>query len=577
MAKVESKLYIMWILGAMMDSNNNSNTSENLEDDSFDVNIQPDVSALRMFKSMSFTPWYALGEFVDNSLTSAMKFHNELVAVNGPDYKVRIQIDFSSETNDLVIKDNAAGISRVEMQRALRMGKAPQDISVGLSRHGVGMKAAAFWWGARLEIKTYPIGELHGWMATLDVSDEGDMQGTVKVKPIPSRGFPGSEIRIKGLWQKIPARKTKHAIRAYLPSIYRSFLGGGAGGDQIGCVLEYEGTELRYENPPLLTAPYWPNKDGALEGATPRLWRNNFQRTLSTGKRITGWYGILETMSRDKAGFFLHYRGKGIAGVVPVNLGDTSTSHESEGAKDAIARSSYKPRRFFGDAGSYTDQSFIGEFDVSDFGKTISTDKPLWSDDEEAEFQEALLEEMTFEHDGNFLKMARNYRRNRVARETQQEIAASREEEVRRVEAGLRGVVEHREVSEHDSQDYEAPPVLEAPIDVEQLGADGPMQYKIEDRDDHQHTFQLEFISDRSADFIGVYEDRSVLTHIVRVNSAHPMLDDIPMDAKAHILLERLAFALASAEVFLTMVNKQKVRESMNEHLSLIGTRTPND
>lgn len=560
-----------------MNENKESNASENLEEDSFDVDIQPDVSALRMFKSMSFTPWYALGEFVDNSLTSAMKFHDELIATNGPDYKVRIQIDFSSESKDLVIKDNAAGISRTEMQRALRMGKAPQDISVGLSRHGVGMKAAAFWWGARLEIKTYPIGEANGWMATLDVSDEADMQGTVKVTPIPGRGFPGSEIRIKGLWQKIPTRKTKHAIRAYLPSIYRSFLGGGAGGDQIGCVLEYEGDELRYENPQLLTAPYWPSKDGPLEGAKPRLWRNDFNKTLSTGKQITGWYGILETMGRDKSGFFLHYRGKGIAGVVPINTGDASSAHEAEGAKDAIARSSYKPRRIFGDAGLYPDQSFIGEFDVSDFGKTISTDKPLWSDDEEAEFVDALYEEMTPDTDAHFLRMARNYRRNRVARETQQEIVATREQEIRRVEAVLSGVVEHREVSENETQNYDAPPALESPVDVEQVGADGPMQYRIEDRDEHQHTFKLEFVSDRSADFIGVYEDRGGLSHTVRVNGVHPMLDDIPIDAKTHLLLERLAFALASAEVFLSMPNKQRVRESMNEHLRLMGTRVHND
>ncbi|WP_138275909.1 ATP-binding protein [Rhodoluna limnophila] len=546
-------------------------------DDSFDVNIQPDVSALRMFKSMSFTPWYALGEFVDNSLTSAMKFQEELLAINGPDYKVRIQIDFSPETNDLVIKDNAAGISRQEMQRALRMGKAPQDISVGLSRHGVGMKAAAFWWGARLEIKTYPLGEPHGWLAILDVSEDGEMQGTVTVKPIPSRGFPGSEIRIKGLWQKIPAKKTKHAIRAYLPSIYRSFLGGGAGGEQIGCVLVYEGTELRYENPALLTAPFWPTKDGQLEGAEPRLWKHTFDKTLSTGKRVTGWYGILETMGRDKSGFFLHYRGKGIAGVVPVAPLDSRSGHEAEGAKDAIARSSYKPRRIFGDAGLYPDQSFIGEFDVSDFGKTISTDSPLWSPDEEEEFVEALFLEMTEDDNNNFLKMAKNYRRRGVARETQREIAAAREQEIRRVQESMSGVVEHREVSENESQHYEAPPSLETPVGVEQVDEGGPTKYTIQDRDDHDHTFNLEFVSDRSADFISVYEDRGGLSHTVRVNSSHPMLDGIPLDAKTLLLLERIAFALASAEVFLTMMNKQRVRETMNEHLRLIGTKEFND
>lgn len=547
-------------------------------EDSFEVNIQPDVSALRMFKSMSFTPWYALGEFVDNSLTSAMKYQDDLVAMNGPDYKVRIQIDFSSETNDLVIKDNAAGISRSEMMnRALRTGKAPQDISVGLSRHGVGMKAAAFWWGSRLEIKTYPIGEPHGWLAVIDVSDEEEMQAMVSVKPIPSRGFPGSEIRIKGLWQKIPARKTKHAIKAYLPSIYRSFLGGGAGVEQIGCVLEYEGAELRYENPPLLKAPFWPTKDGQLEGAEPRLWKNTFKKSLSTGKTITGWYGILETMGRDKSGFFLHYRGKGIAGVVPVTPLDGRDGHEAEGAKDAIARSSYKPRRIFGDAGLYPDQSFVGEFDVSDFGKTLTTDKPIWSDDEEDEFVEALFLEMTHDETNNFLKMAKNYRRRGVAKEIQREIAAAREDEVRRVQESMSGKVEHREVSDNDPQNYLQPPKLELPVGVDHDAGIGQSKYSIKDRDEHDHSFNLEFVSDRSADFISVYEDRDGLSHTVRVNGSHPMMDGIPLDTKTHLLLERIAFALASAEVFLTMMHKQRIRETMNDHLRLIGTKGLND
>lgn len=548
-------------------------------DDSFDVNIQPDVSALRMFRSMSFTPWYALGEFVDNSITSAMKNRDALVAVNGPDYRVRIQIDFPDATNDLVIKDNAAGISREEMQRALRMGKAPQDISVGLSRHGVGMKAAAFWWGARLEIKTYPLGEPHGWHTVVDVSNEGDIDASVRVTPIPSRGFPGTEVRVAGLWQNTPVGRTKGAIKAYLPSIYRAFLGGGTGAVEIGCTLEYEGVPLRYENPPLLDAPYWPTKEGPADGAPNGLWRREFETTLSTGKKVSGWYGILATLSRDKSGFFLHYRGKGIAGVVPViPTDDGRGGHEAEGAKDAIARASYKPRKIFGDGGSYPDQSFVGEFDVSDFGKTISTDAPLWSPDEEFEFVDALYEEMVSEDNRQFIRMAKNYRRNLAARETRREIDLKNVQERDRIETALNDSVEHVEVTDLPLTNYDPPPAPGLPTDPSVEPAEAHAQtVTINDRDGHRHVFTIEFIADRSADFIGLFEEGGGLAHTVQINRAHPALDDIPEDTKTHLLLQRIAVSLASAEVFLTMRHKDQVRAKMNEHLLLIGSQGLDD
>ncbi len=69
------------------------------QDFEFEVNIEPDASALRMFRSMSFTPWYALGEFVDNSITSALKSFDDLKAKNGPDYELEVSITFPPGEN----------------------------------------------------------------------------------------------------------------------------------------------------------------------------------------------------------------------------------------------------------------------------------------------------------------------------------------------------------------------------------------------------------------------------------------------------------------------------------------------
>lgn len=546
-------------------------------DHGFDVDIQPDVSALRMFRSMSFTPWYALGEFVDNSITSAIKSRNELIAANGPDYQLRVKIDFPAGEDRLIIEDNAAGISRNEIQRALRMGKAPQDMSIGLSRHGVGMKAAAFWWGGTLEILTYPLGEPNGWRTVIDVSQEGDVAKSAHVEMIPMRpSGSGTVVRISGLWQKTPKGRTKGAIRSYLPSIYRAFLGGGTGHAEVPCELFYEGHQLTYENPSLLEAPFWATKDGPQEGSEPILWKGSFETTLSTGKKVSGWFGILETMSRDMSGFFLHYRGKGIAGVVPIIDESGNGGHEAQGAKDAIARASYKPRKIFGPAGLYRDQSFVGEFDVSDFGKTISTDAPLWSPEEESEFVANLFDFMTSDESMNFIKMGNNFRRRKAVKEEQKAITEAAQLEAKRIEEALSDSVEHHEVAVTDlAKDYAEPPSLQGDsADEDEAGTEH--KFIIRDRDGHRHEFVLHFISDRSADFIGVYGTKDGLQHTVRVNQSHTILDDVPSNAYVHTLLARIAVGLASAEVFLTMAHKQQVRESMNEYLAMIGAQSLN-
>lgn len=551
------------------------------KDDGFEIDIQPDVSALRMFRSMSFTPWFALGEFVDNSITSAMKFRRELVALNGPDYRLRVKIDFPPGEDSLTIEDNAAGISRSEMQRALRMGKAPQDISVGLSRHGVGMKAAAFWWGARLEILTYPLGEDHGWKTIVDVSENGDMATHVHVEAIPFRkSGSGTLVRVSGLWQKTPQKRTKTAIKSYLPSIYRAFLGGGTGDSELSCEITYEGERLAYSNPPLLDAPFWPTTQGPSPDQPSVIWRADFDTTLTTGKRVSGWYGILETMQRDKAGFFLHYRGKGIAGVVPVLSSEAGKGHEAEGAKDAIARASYKPRAIFGQVGGYLDQSFIGEFDVSDFGKTISTDFPLWSPEEEEEFVARLLDQMNQGEHGSFRSMASNFRRRqgKVSKETQEEISVVGKIEGERIQGALSNFVEHVEVTDLPPFDYQAPPsAMGQQTSANPLGAFEITKFELADRDGHNHQFELEFISDRSADFIGIYGEEGSHNHTIRVNQSHPILDDIPHDAQMHTLISRIAAGLSAAEVFLTMPHKQRVRDNMNKYLEKIGAEVDNE
>jgi hypothetical protein len=528
------------------------------QDFEFEVNIEPDASALRMFRSMSFTPWYALGEFVDNSITSALKHFDDLKAKNGPDYELEVSITFPPGENALVVEDNAAGITREDMHRALKTGVPPEDTSVGLSKHGVGMKAASLWWGGHVIIDTYPLNEPNGWHVEIDASEDGDVTSMVQVRKIKHRGYSGTRLEVRELWKKTPQSKTITSIKSYLPSIYRSFLGDTRKEDQMKCVLLYQGKSLKFEYPAILTEPFWPTKTGPGYGEKPRLWRKEISITLTTGKVISGWVGILEQMSRDLSGFFLHYRGKGVAGVVPLDGDDSEDQAE---AKDAISRGSYKPRKIFKQQGSYPDQSFIGEFDITQFGKTITTDSPLWTPDEEGEFTEKLLKLLS---DDDYIRMANNFRRRKTAAIDEKANKVADKSEARIIEGALSGNLDHQEVEATEAEMESIRTVLEADS-VEEI-----MSINLRDKENHAHKFDVSFIKDVSRAFLVVTENEEY-DHLIQINVFHPALTDINLDIHGRKILQRIGVAFAASEVFNSGYDKQKIRMKANQILAQLG------
>lgn len=531
---------------------------ENQDGDGFEVNIEPDASALRIFRSMSFTPWYALGEFVDNSITSALKNINILTERNGKDYQLNISISFPAGTNSLIVEDNAAGITQREMQRALKTGVPPDDTSIGLSKHGVGMKAASLWWGEHVIIDTYPLDEPNGWHVEIDVSEKGEVTSIVKVTKIPHRGYSGTRLEVRGLWQKTPQAKTVTSIKSYLPSIYRAFLGETSTNSQLKCVILYQNQPLKFEYPKLLTEPLWTSTNGPGEGELPRYWRKDIFIQLKTGKKIEGWVGILDRMSRDLSGFFLHYRGKGIAGVVPLN---SDTSEDQAEAKDAISRGSYKPRRIFKQQGSYPDQSFIGEFDITEFGKTITTDSPLWTPDEEGEFIDILFNKMS---DDDFIRMATNLRRNKAAVVDEEENIKSDKTEAQVIKDALSGHIDHVEIETTEEELVKIKEILEDNAREE------IWQVPIEDHEGHKHIFKLSFIKDVSRSFL-IVKESGTHQHEIDVNIFHPSLNGIVIDGNGRKILQRIAVAFAASEVFSSGYDKSRLRNKANDVLSKLG------
>ena len=480
---------------------------------------------------------------------------DNLIALNGTDYELRIDIEFPRNKDSLIIKDNAAGISRTDLiERALKTGVPAIDTSVGLGKHGVGMKAAGLWWGEKITIETHPINEKNGWHIDLDISDQDNKKKIVVAKPITHRGYPGTTITVEKLWQKTPQSRTITAIRSYLPSIYRAYIGSTKEDGELKCLIFYQNKQLTFEYPTLLSEPLWPTKNGPEFGAPVRLWRKDINIQLSSGKSISGWVGILEKLNRDMSGFFLKYRNKGISGVVPMQNSDPEDSRD---AKDTVSKGAYKPRKIFRQSGGYADQSFIGEFDASEFGKTITTDEPKWSAEEKDEFETKLLDLLVAD---DYLRMATNYRRKKASEKDVEEAIKSDAEENKLFQDSLDGNIDHSDISE-ELESLEVLPALD-PESTEDTGS-----FLLHDREGHKHNFRFIFVKDISREFIMLIENPEKRIHEIQMNLFHPCMNGIIVDTSTRKAIKRLGIAIAASEVFSNGYDKSKIRTKMNEIL----------
>src|SRR5436309_5022540 len=97
------------------------------------VNIRPGVSMLSVLSHLNYKPWFAMAEFVDNSLQSFLQHREKLEQLHGADYKLKVSIELNdADGGRIAIRDNAAGIAESDYERAFRPAEVPAD-RTGLS------------------------------------------------------------------------------------------------------------------------------------------------------------------------------------------------------------------------------------------------------------------------------------------------------------------------------------------------------------------------------------------------------------------------------------------------------------
>ena len=529
--------------------------------DDFEIDITPSVTTYELYQIATYTHWFAVGEFIDNSITSAFLNWQKLQEIYGNKYVLNIEINFDNAERTLTIIDNAAGIAKDEIQRALRAGEPPADTSL-LSVYGVGMKMSSFWMGRNLDIKTWPIGVGNGYEAIVDL-DEIKRTGSARttVREIPARQRPGTLIKVSKIKdEKIPKGSGIGKLKLLLTSMYRLYLTN----QEKRVNIYFNGKPLIFNSPKILEAPFWPDREGPLNDIVVK-WETDFEYVSSQGQKISGKVGLLETMSRHLSGFMLHYKGKGMSGIGAV---DSDEEISQQDVRDS--REYYRPPRIFGQEGSYRYQRFTGVFDISDLGKTSSTDSVKWGPDDEHDFVEALTEFLK-RPVLNLWAMAENYQPRKALKlkeEKEENSSVFSVNEVVTLSEYFNTQIHGEKIlhpeSENETSNRDLSRSLNNAPDSEFVSTESI--FTVTDARNHLHHFEPQFID--NPDFDLFYVNSNVENrHVIRINVGHPFLRRLQWgnpDVREAII--QMIYLMSVPEVFLPLRNSRSAfREKINE------------
>lgn len=348
------------------------------------IEIRPEVTMLSVLRHLNYKAWFAMAEFIDNALQSSISNGAQLKALHGEKFQLKVDIKIdTSGPGQIVITDNAAGISEADFPRAFRAAQVPTDRS-GLSEFGMGMKSAACWFAETWSVRTKAIGESVERTIYFDIRNivENKIESlNTEIREVdPATHY--TVVSLRGL-HHMPQGRTVGKIRDHLASIYRVFLRDGR------LTLRLNDTPLNFQTPNILKAITYtsPGVQAQGEGILPVEWRKTIDLDFGHGQRVTGFAALREVGSTPLAGFALFRRDRLI-----------------EGSFDE----SYRPSYVFKQTNSYPYQRLFGELHVEGFEVSHTKDGFRWEEFEDI-FLDHLKEEIEKEP-LNLLAQAENYR-----------------------------------------------------------------------------------------------------------------------------------------------------------------------
>lgn len=338
------------------------------------LKIGPD--AISSYKRLSYTPWHAIAEFVDNSTQSYFDNQNLLdleYTKTGEGLEIGIIYERESQNGLLRISDNAMGMNRDELERALHVARPPAN-PVGRSRYGMGMKTASCWIGNRWSIRTKKFGESTEYEVHIDVNKIASGDAEIDYREIPNKRKEDhyTVVEITDHNRKFQGR-TIGKIKDFLRSMYRED-------------FRKKSLKLLWQMEELTWLEY---DDRILVANDGTPYKRAFEFTVDD-RKVNGWVGILLKGSRAVAGFSVVHSGRVI-----------------QGWPDA-----WRPQSLFGQMQGSNDlvnQRLVGEIHLDAFDVSHTKDRILWLGDQEEQVEEQLVK-----HCGDYKDVAKKLRKGRI-------------------------------------------------------------------------------------------------------------------------------------------------------------------
>ncbi len=337
-----------------MENNTSNSDIENIE-------IGLGIQYISSFKRINYQPWYALAEFIDNSTQSYFDNKNLLDSIFKQSGEgLEVSINYDSRAGSIVIKDNSIGMSQDELKKAIFIGNPKEN--AGRSKYGIGMKAAACWFGNFWTVETKKYDETQVTKIEVDVNRIINENVII----LPTKIFEDKKenhytiITITQLNRKLRGNTLKK-IKEFLSSFYRIDF------EKSGLILKWQWDTLSWEG--------FEKKFYITSNNKPYKKYFNFEIGEPL-KKVTGWVGVLGigSGSRDYAGFSVIQNNRVI-----------------QGCPDA-----YKPSKLFGNQETGTNnlvnQRLVGELYVDGFAVSHTKDKIDWEDYED-DLEDKLFEE----------------------------------------------------------------------------------------------------------------------------------------------------------------------------------------
>ena len=321
------------------------------------IDIRPDSGVYATFRRISYRPWSAIAEFLDNSTQNYFEHRQPLGNIAGSEPGLGIDITYDAKARTLTIVDNANGMNWEELERAIQLNRPPVDTS-GRSEFGMGLKMAACWFGSRWRVVTKRLGETIEYDALVDVQRlEVDKPEAIVVSQRmglePTEHY--TRIEIEGLHKTFRGR-SRSSIQENIASMYRKDIDSGE------IAIRWNGQPFEWE------------KDPVFEEDSPGGGRNRWEKSVQfdvDGYSVKGKVWIRIPGAARRAGMHLFRRGRLIVGG------------PGQG---------YKPATIFAAPNSFQSQRLVGELDLDNWPVTQTKDSFDWDGELETGFIDKLRE-----------------------------------------------------------------------------------------------------------------------------------------------------------------------------------------